>query len=575
MAELALAVVGVVPLVGGAIKAYKEVNGKLKLFRHHSKEVKKVHKVLKIQRQVFANECRLWLGLVIDDDEVASEMASDSDHEGWNDFRLDASFRSQLNDNYEAWFEITKDISESISDIELAVERFEIVPETRSKHQDGQIKRTLKKTHEGLKVAFKSSDFDKSLESLRSSNHDLKGLREQISKYHKPRMHVSIRTKTSKGGNWKNPVRIRQVSKALYEALVRTWNCSQPGHMGHTMKLFVETHRVNEQVQMNMAILEVRSQHLGWIRELQPVGQLSSPENWPPTSQRPLEVVRLAETTAHTSIKATEHPSLDSSDQAATFDFSDLGTSKDICRDLTRQLSATCLGYIDSRLEEAFRYSFYPVENNISGAVKSSSAKHKAIVSVDEVLDERSGDFLSTVDRLKLARSLVSAVLNFHSTPWLNEFWRLRDLAFFRMSQGEEVADVLRTLHMGVEVSQRTIGSVECVENATNCPNTCQVTEDERLSRGIDNLTLYSLGVALLQIDRWANIEPSDVLTVRKTALRPSLLGLRYQSITQKCLRCDFGCGSDLTKPGLQEAVYEHVVGALEAMISSLDFSED
>ncbi|GJC96751.1 hypothetical protein ColKHC_05577 [Colletotrichum higginsianum] len=194
---------------------------------------------------------------------------------------------------------------------------------------------------------------------------------------------------------------------------------------------------------------------------------------------------------------------------------------------------------------------------------------------MDEVLDESLGDFLSIIDRLKLARSLVSAVLKFHSTPWLSDFWRLRDLAFFRGDQEEEVAEALQSLHVGIEVARKGCDSMDGVQDSSDILNLSRATEDERLYCGIDNLTLHSLGVALLQIDRWTRVEPSDVLAVRKMALRSSSLGPRYQELTQKCLRCDFGYGSDLTKPRLQKAVYENVVEALETMISSLDFTDD
>ncbi|OHX00979.1 hypothetical protein CSPAE12_00334 [Colletotrichum incanum] len=194
---------------------------------------------------------------------------------------------------------------------------------------------------------------------------------------------------------------------------------------------------------------------------------------------------------------------------------------------------------------------------------------------MDEVLDESLGGSFSTIDRLKLARSLVSAVLKFHSTPWLSDFWRLRDLAFFRGGQDEEVSEALRSLHVGVEVAQKQFDLMDDVQDSSGMQNLSRVTEDEQLYCGIGNLTLHSLGVALLQIDRWARVEPDDVLAVRKMALRSSSLGPRYQEITQKCLRCDFGYGSDLTKPRLQEAVYENVVEVLETMISSLDLTED
>lgn len=123
MAELALGIVGIAPLIGGTIKAYKEVNKKLKLLRHCSREVRKAHKVLKIQRQIFANECRLWLAFGVDD-EIASEMASDASHTGWSDPGLDASLRNRLDHNYETWLELNTGIFDTIDSLEANLGSF-------------------------------------------------------------------------------------------------------------------------------------------------------------------------------------------------------------------------------------------------------------------------------------------------------------------------------------------------------------------------------------------------------------------------------------------------------------------
>ncbi|KAK1852086.1 hypothetical protein CCHR01_05326 [Colletotrichum chrysophilum] len=528
MAELALGVAGIVPLIGGAIKAYKEVKRKLKLFRHRSKETKKLQKVLRIQRQVFANECRLWLKFVIEDDDIAADMVSDADHDGWRGPDLDASLRSRLHENYDTWHDITAEISQSISTLEADIMNLE----ERTKAKSGKLKNIVRKGQEGVKVALNAATLEKTLDKLRSSNNELKGLREQV----------------------------------------------------------VETHRVQGEVQMNLALvcrnhtremlkstlvqLEVRSQNLEWIEPKLP-GQLSSTQEDGSASHKRLKVVRFAETAVQTRVQSNDGLAHVSSGQSTAYESCDLGLSKDICKELTRQLNAKCLGHLDVHSDEAFRHSFYPAKDSFcKGALHSPSTSQK-VVAMDEVLDDSSRDFFSTLDRLRLARSLVTAVLKFHSTPWLSEFWRLRDLAFFKAHQSEEVSEALRTLHLRVEVTQHQLYSMEDVQASSDSLAPSQISEDERLFCGIDNSTLHSLGVALLQIGRWTRVEPEDVLKVRKLALRASSLGPRYHEITQKCLRCDFGYGSDLTKPRLQEAVYENVIGALETMISSLELADD
>ncbi|OHX00978.1 hypothetical protein CSPAE12_00333 [Colletotrichum incanum] len=172
MAELALGILGVVPLIGGAIKAYKQVNGKLKAFRHCSKEAKKIQKVLRIQQQVFSNECRLWLRFAIEDDEIVSEMASDPEHENWGDASLESCLRTRLKNNYEPWVEIIQDITGYVEELENGIRKFVIEKENKS--TEGRLKKTLKRTQDGVKMAFSASDFDILIGELRSSNDDLK-----------------------------------------------------------------------------------------------------------------------------------------------------------------------------------------------------------------------------------------------------------------------------------------------------------------------------------------------------------------------------------------------------------------
>ncbi|KAE9575203.1 hypothetical protein CGMCC3_g8570 [Colletotrichum fructicola] len=165
MAELALGVVGIVPLVGGAIKAYKEVKRRLKLFRHSSREVKNVLKLVKIQRQIFSNECCLWLRFALEEDDIISEMASDPGHDGWKDPSLDESLRSRLKENYSVWVDIISGISVTINNLDTDLTSFEESSDT--KNSNGKLKRSLKRTKDCVKIAVKASDFENRVHTVR------------------------------------------------------------------------------------------------------------------------------------------------------------------------------------------------------------------------------------------------------------------------------------------------------------------------------------------------------------------------------------------------------------------------
>ena len=54
-------------------------------------------------------------------------------------------------------------------------------------------------------------------------------------------------------------------------------------------------------------------------------------------------------------------------------------------------------------------------------------------------------------------------------------------------------------------------------------------------------------------------------------SLEACILGPRYQELTNKYLGCDFGFEDDLSRPRLQQAVYENLVCELNEMIRCLD----
>jgi hypothetical protein len=190
------------------------------------------------------------------------------------------------------------------------------------------------------------------------------------------------------------------------------------------------------------------------------------------------------------------------------------------------------------------------------------------------------------IDQLNLARRIVTGVLQYHSTHWLEDTWGLQDIWFF--GTRTDVSDqALRTLHLAKELAHYTqtppssnnsiMEGIERADTLTNCVSTTGV-EDDMLLYGIRNMTLYNLGVALLEIGYWQELDPRDVVRARKLAdpkrLRPPLCP-RYQEITRKCLECDFGFGKDLTNTSLRNAVYDRVVSELDDLIASMSISED
>lgn len=243
----------------------------------------------------------------------------------------------------------------------------------------------------------------------------------------------------------------------------------------------------------------------------------------------------------------------------------DLRTVQNICTVFAHNTmcrTSKSVGYLDGSANETFRHTFFETRFQSSPSIK-----------ISEILSHSVNTFVDVVDQLKLARNFVMAVLKFHSTPWLKECYSLHDLSFFRTSGGD-VSSCLQTAHLGLDFTH-------CSPDADNSAQMADLDYDEavekaRLDHGVRNLTLWSLGAVLLQIGTWSTIERlDDVANVRRLAQRAQMLGNRYRDLTIQCLECDFAFGDDLSKPRLQQAVYENVVCGLSNMISSLDIGDE
>ena len=432
----------------------------------------------------------------------------------------------------------------------------------------------------------------------------------------------------------------RRASQALYDALWAAWSTQDAAHFRHLAKLFLET-KSDEGVHLNLIIsclrrdpiqplipkmvkVHVKSQMLDWLADQLPSPTSSGPTSTPdlPNKNRRL-VVKFADDEG---VPTTQQGPGSTLAQVAKTQLEeppaaiDLRCSQHLCSELLAKknpvqeqrqqprcpsstaAAAAAVGYLDTRSQDKFRHSFFHCceslcDPALCGAGPGGPGAAVSLVSsegandpirLDQALAQpRRGNELSVPDQLRLALRIASAVLKFNSTPWLGEYWGLRDLCFFERAAGLPAS--LQTLHLGVEWRGRepnpkparaavSGGGSTLMDLDIDSPSSSGLAtaiEEAKLIHGIHNATMYNLGVALLSIGRWTAVDPHDVLHVRRVALQACPLGPRFQEMTQRVLECDFGYGKDLTKPKLQEAVYNGVLLELESMILALSFDEN
>jgi len=176
-------------------------------------------------------------------------------------------------------------------------------------------------------------------------------------------------------------------------------------------------------------------------------------------------------------------------------------------------------------------------------------------------------------ERLRLARQLSSAVLQFHETPLLKDSWRSDDVVFFGK---DALSTTLASPHLNVQVGKPH-------KHALKAGAESSTTSKHDTLPYVRNPYLFGLGVILIELARQAPLSTfreecevpdsyedrfSDyVIADRVSKSLSRSLGPKYAKVVRKCLGCDFGEGTtDLNDPGLQAAFHRDVVCELERL---------
>ncbi|RSL82164.1 hypothetical protein CEP51_005338 [Fusarium floridanum] len=618
---------GILPVIGGSIGAYKATVTKLKIFCHYSREVKRLRQRFDLPRVVFLNEAELLLSDVLKDKGLAKSMVDGEGQSRWDNSDLEVSVRDHMGRSLDSFKDVMEEIETTIAEFQDGLSCFRQLEV--EKQEDESAKDAVKRLKKRVKITFRKDKFDDLTSKLKRSNKDLERIRKQAHDIN-TKDTVKCVAKTCCKVE-KPPPRhfpsfgsIRRASRALHEALLTAWSNASETHLRHSLRLFLDAEGA-EEVRMNLAILcyghqiahdmatpeanlirlRVQSRTLESLSWARPTGLLTPADSTASIdsqqseegSRRKRQRVRFAPSpsdgTKDAQNDVPDHSSLmprcPVPDCRATPDPDVLELSGDICMEIKRRVTRhlisqtpscvpPCLGHLDCSVEESFRHSFYPsLDDEFDHRECQAPLNPEEVMRMDDILARPVDKRLTIVHQLHLALQIASAVLKFSSTPWLREYWSVRDLYFFHGSQVDELSTSIQTMHFKVDVvNSKNLDYDSFMDIDMTLPNTSISALMDRATRkyGIRNMTLYSLGVVLLAIGQWAPVDLNDVEEVRRLAAEPCRLGPRYQELTQKVLDCDFGYGKDLTKPRLQEAVYENVLLELETMIERLDLSK-
>ncbi|QVM06015.1 hypothetical protein D8B26_000725 [Coccidioides posadasii str. Silveira] len=172
---------------------------------------------------------------------------------------------------------------------------------------------------------------------------------------------------------------------------------------------------------------------------------------------------------------------------------------------------------------------------------------------------------LSRADRLQLAVTLASSILQLYQTPWLEDVWQKDEILFIQRTDGPVYGQPFITRHLSSAVSKQTKPKLE--------PHTHPV---------IRNPVLFALGVLLIELclskpleqlrlpeemDKDGHPNPlSNWMTANRLVDEIYMKGgSRYGDAVRHCIRCDFDRrDANLEREDFQQAGYDKIVSLLE-----------
>ena len=193
---------------------------------------------------------------------------------------------------------------------------------------------------------------------------------------------------------------------------------------------------------------------------------------------------------------------------------------------------------------------------------------------ISSVTEQGCNGSIPLFERVRLARVLAIAVLQYHATPWLATSWRSENIYLIASedSASSQTVHGLSSPHLNVKIKH----SNEQLPRVS-------ASSPYDFAR---NALLFSLAVVLLEIAHSARLEtmyrPLDLMNgeenpytqffaARRLAKSDySNLGPRYHKIVERLLECDFACGDDLGSRQLQAAVHNEVICPLEQLEQGL-----
>jgi hypothetical protein len=555
--EAAGLVLGAIPLILAGLQFYAEGISVTKRLWKYKEEVSIILHDLRAENTMFVNSINILLIGVVSQKEMV-EFLNDPKGERWKEEKFDRKLRARLRTSYDSYMG-------SITQMVTIAEKFqEQLKLDKSGKPQFSEKNAFKEHYKRLKFSLKKSDYKELMDRLRRANESLDRLTNQTTK---------LETHQRERQSVPNFRTIKERADSFYSALRSGWTC--PCQADHTVSLRLEP-RMDDATSDDDDDDEHDHKMRDPFHVLFHYNHHHPATVTPPNTSRPWcweeadvrvefeeqEAAAVAGNAQKSKSVRFAKQNMKKAVKAALEPQPDLQPIKDLCAaisDLQKPQRDVCFSLLASEIAiQKYGVHIYPTKKQLSNTDTWS------VSSLRMLLDD-SG--FARRDRLKLAVTLASSVLQLHETPWLDQSWG-KDSIFFVKRPGMTVYDQ-------PFVSQHFSQAVPIA--TTGFPSS--------MSRIIRNQPLYALGVALIEL--WygktiselhqdhdgpqnTGIPQVDLMTEWNSADRLvdelyNEAGGKYSDAVRRCIRCDFDSrASSLGDVRFQRDVYQGVVAQLK-----------
>ncbi len=527
-------VLAVLPLI---ISAAEDCFRPFVRYRRFDTEVDRFQQKLKVQKTIFRNQCRFLLENVIEHD-AATEMLEGRAHPSWSDLGLDNELATLLGDSREACCIIIRSIDEKLRDIEKESQDLSAIVDGSNavsqlfhelvrrlsdwESQANSNKIWRRAVGKKLRFCFSKSRLDQIVIDLKSLNDDFRTLSSQTSALLPGQTRSSSNNPKQYNRDIVKYRVIEQTSRQVYAALCKA--CTKHSeHLAHfciKVEHEAQDDRPAPQVKFNLAFTSLtltgsssQSDPIWFMIDtvigdtavgssVEPVvgiddlarslkRELESPSRGYP--KKPKKTVRFTSTR----LPAPTVP-LDAVSNAVV---SDPRMRRDFC-DYLRSCfhqpmqSNVCMGLLDHT--DSCRHFIYPSKDQLRSGRATSLDQF-----ISSVSQQGPAGGLLQFERLHLAKSLATAVLQYHATPWLKVSWRSQDIFFFGLegNTAKHSRPSLKAPHLHVNIKGPNQALSQTAKNPTRS-----------VAR---NSLLFNLGVMLLEVAYCATLrsleQPCDL----------------------------------------------------------------